>query len=443
VSLVFSACVGDSPVTPVLDAGVDTSVPDSSTVADAADAASPVDAADVSVVPPTFYSYTDPNNWEAFDLSSIAGPIDSFRCALFDGKYLYFGGGHAIVRYDPQKPFNQFGSWTTFATNDPTTQFNGPSTMIYDGQRYIYVIQYGFGYGIFARYDTQGVFDNAGSWSFYDLKQVSAAATGFLGGAFDGKYVYLINDNQIPAITYRFDTTKPAFFNVPSAYEQFDLGTTFAPSRVGIHTGGAFDGKYVYSVPIGLLPNQLPDLFVRYDTTQSFSSGTSWQSFDSANLGPPPPAGPAGAIFDGTFMYFPPGRLNQTPVVATRYDTTKAFGSANAWSTIDLKGVDPNVTAFVGGTWDGKYVYFAPNGAPGPVAARYDTAKTFTDKLAWETFDTSGKVPGPSNTGASFIGSAFDGAYMYMVTDTPNARTVLRFHARSPAALPTKGGSFL
>jgi hypothetical protein len=436
--LALGGCVGDG------SAGSQDAAPDTAPIVDASNDVmdATMSDADAGPVPPKYFSFTDPVNWQAFDLTSIAGPVDFFRCATFDGKYLYFGGGQAVIRYDPTMPFDQFGSWSTFSTSDLTTGLNAPSTMIYDGQRYIYMVQYGFGYGTFVRYDTQSAFTSASSWTFYDLKtNVSSAATGFLGGAFDGKYFYLINDNQTPAITYRFDTKSPAFFTSPSGYEQFDLGTVFPTDRVGIHVGGAFDGRYVYSVPAGLLSaNQAPDLFVRYDTTQPFAGdGGAWQSFDGANLAMPP-KGPGGAIFDGTYLYFPPSRTDQTPVVATRYDTTKAFGDVSSWATIDLKTVDPNVTSFVGGTWDGRYVYMTPLGS---VAARYDTTQPFTTTASWETFDTSGKVPGPSNTGAQFSGSAFDGAYVYFVTYTLNARTVLRFHARAPTKVPSVGGSFL
>src|SRR5580700_10957647 len=46
--------------------------------------------------------------------------------------------------------------------------------------------------GLVGRYDTTVPFDAGSSWSAFDVTSLSATASGFFGGAYDGRYVYVV-----------------------------------------------------------------------------------------------------------------------------------------------------------------------------------------------------------------------------------------------------------
>jgi hypothetical protein len=160
-----------------------------------------------------------------------------------------------------------------------------------------------------------------------------------------------------------------------------------------------------------------------------------------------------GGIFDGRYLYLVPflssGRLAMRTVVV-RYDTLAAFEATASWSSFDLGTVDPRAQYFQGGAFDGRYVYFVPYGDPAGsppaasgVAARYDTQAAFTDTSAWSTFDTTTLDPDAKG----FAGAAFDGRYVYFAPSNDNSLTghvVARFDAKTPPSIPrTYSGSFL
>jgi len=64
--------------------------------------------------------------------------------------------------------------------------------------------------------------------------------------------------------------------------------------------GGAFDGRYVYLVPTAFAP------IVRYDTTGGFGNTTSWSSFLVQDTDLSVTTGFNGAVFDGQFLYLIP-----------------------------------------------------------------------------------------------------------------------------------------
>jgi hypothetical protein len=127
----------------------------------------------------------------------------------------------------------------------------------------------------------------------------------------------------------------------------------------------------------------------------------------------------------------------------TRYDTHAPFAAAASWSTFDVRGAFTGAGMFTGGTFDGRYVYFAPSG--GTLAwevVRYDTSAEFGAPTSWTTFDPRGMV----ESGATFAGAVFDGRYVYFVPLASNRGGVLRFDARSPPSMPSLPqfhGSFL
>ena len=97
--------------------------------------------------------------------------------------------------------------------------------------------------GYVGRYDTQAPFDVATSWSSFDLRTVNPNAIGFRGAVFDGRYVYLFPTTRTTPIV-RLDTT--ASFTTASSWGTFDMTTLTSEP---LFMGGAFDGEYVYLMP--------------------------------------------------------------------------------------------------------------------------------------------------------------------------------------------------
>jgi hypothetical protein len=195
-------------------------------------------------------------------------------------------------------------------------------------------------------------------------------------------------------------------------------------------SGDVFDGRYVYFVPYN--NNSTYDgVVTRYDTKAppGFEAGTSWGAFNAASLDPSA-VGFQGGAFDGRYVYLAPHYSPSGVVV--RCDTTmgSAFTKAEAWSTAPTP---TGASGFSGAAFDGRYIYLVPNldGFKGAgVVARYDTTAPFGPSSSWATFDTTTLAGAVS----SFFGAVFDGRYLYLVPSING--TVARFDAKEPGAMP-------
>jgi hypothetical protein len=163
----------------------------------------------------------------------------------------------------------------------------------------------------FTRYDTGAPFTTATSWSTFDTRTVNSGPQGFAGGAFDGRYVYLVPNGQgsYNGLVTRYDTTSS--FALPGSFQTFDLSTVNLAAKGFV--GAAFDGRYVYFVPSN---DGTPDgRLVRYDTLGGFASAGSYSTFDTTTLNANA-KGFAGAVFDGRYVYLVPGGSG----LAVRFD---------------------------------------------------------------------------------------------------------------------------
>jgi len=333
-------------------------------------------------VPPT--GLTSASSWSAFDpgANGVGTDPDGFYGAVFDGRYLYF------VPLD-----------------------NGTAP---DGE--------------FLRYDTQATFASTGAWTTYDpgANGVGTDPDGYRGGAFDGRYIYFSpyhNGTEAHGEVLRYDTT--ASFTSSSSWTAYDAGANGVGTDPDGYYGAAFDGRYVYFSPENAGGGASGEV-LRYDTTASFTSSSSWATYDpGANGVGTDPDGYRGVSFDGRYLYFAPYDNGSGPHgEVLRYDTWSAFTTPGSWSTFDAgaNGVGTDADGYYRASFDGRYLYFAPfnNGtaAHGEIL-RYDTTANFTSASSWTTFD-----PGANGVGADpdgFRGAAFDGRYVYFV---PSVNTV-------------------
>ncbi|HEY8072808.1 MAG TPA: hypothetical protein VIF62_01830, partial [Labilithrix sp.] len=180
------------------------------------------------------------------------------------GRYVYMAPGNFIapdgisLRYDTTKPFGDVASWTPFdlRTRDPHAYLYTGAT--FDGKYVYYAPYYYFGMGETAaipaaRFDTTGAFDDVMAWKTFDTTTVATAATGFLGAAFDGRYVWYVP--WVSATLARYDTLAP--FDAKSSWTTYDLSNLDAKAT-RFH-GAVFDGEHIYFVPSEL------GVIVRFD----------------------------------------------------------------------------------------------------------------------------------------------------------------------------------
>lgn len=357
--------------------------------------------------------------FSAYDASGTDGlDTTGYFGAVFDGRYVYFSPEqhesdeqHGVVlRYDTQAQFHAGSSYEAydagFTAGLETKGFYGGA---FDG-RYVFFTPRQTGnryHSRLLRLDTEGEFKDPSSWDAFDIGAEHSQA----GAAFDGRYLYLPpgfrgdtrTETDQSGNAIRYDTSAP--FRDRSSYASFELTEVLGPDAA-CFDGGAFDGRYIYFIP---LENSL---VARYDTTRPYEDPGSWQSFDGKSVGM---GMCVGAVFDGRHMYFV-AYGNSTLV---RYDTTHEFARTDSWERHDAAktgGLD--TSGFDGGFFDGRFVYFVPfanlpvDGQPVLHSnyLRYDPTSPFDDPSSWKSHDASA-ADGMRSVG--YNAGAFDGRYFY------------------------------
>jgi hypothetical protein len=398
----------------------------------------------------------NPACWAAADIAALTGGVMAYFGAVFDGRDVYLINGETAPDAGPgpglQDPQLRLDTQATFTSPASYVSYDSGALLAasgflggaFDGRHVYYVPHAAAADQVAVRFDTAAAgFDDASSWSAFDLTTgggadaVDATVPGFRGGAFDGRYVYFVPGATGTAASgrvFRHDTT--ADLAAAASWSSFDV-TTVDAGAAGFF-GAAFDGRYVYLVPHGVMPA----LVARYDTQAPFGSPGSWATFDAASLDPDAGAY-VGAVFDGRYLYLVPNLAypGMFASLATRYDTRAPFTSSGSWTTFDTRLADTDGARdhrrFNGGAFDGRYVYLLPQGGLEPLL-RFDTQQGFTSPRSWSPVDPSRFSPGASG----FAGAAFDGRYLYLVPS--GVGQLLRFDAHTPAELPAAySGSFL
>lgn len=354
-------------------------------------------------------------------------------------------------------PFNNASTdaanWATYKLGDAKPEARGFRSSVFDG-RYLYLVPYqsvnNVASGVVARYDTQAGFGLSNSWQTFDVPGMldNAAAKGFFGGAFDGRYVYFVpyaSGNTAPhGNCVRYDTRGD--FGQATSWTAFDM-TTVDPYAVGYSTA-SFDGRYIYFAPYFRPPNTPQGVVARYDTQSDFADRSAWVTFDlianDVDKNSNTAKGFTASTFDGRYLYLIPfydGTAFHGHVA--RYDTKASggFQSPDSWLVYNVATPQhPTAVGFYGATFDGRYVYLTQLHNPtvsGGLIVRYDTQQDFKTDTSWEYFDAASLTTGGllCTTCVGFIGATFDGRYVYIA---PHEHTsALQFDTTAPFSAPT------
>ncbi len=295
-------------------------------------------------------------------------------------------------------------NWASYDSTMMATQtFLGGT---FDG-RYVYFAPSFESY--VARYDTEEPFEGVSSWTHNDAFSTGGAAGG--GAAFDGRFAYFIAGTVIARYDSYASSSSPSSgrwiatdINSLAMLGLLDFpdGSPWTSPADASFVGATFDGRFLYLAPTH------GSVIARFDTTQDLANTAAWEVYDSAALGVSFRASTGayqGPVFDGRYVYFIPGGTQ--PVL--RYNAEIDFAEKAAWSTFATDSLEPDVGDFCCGAYDGRYLYLVPSGTS--LAVRYDTTLSFSSKTSWSVFDTTTVNP----KAAGFGGSAFDGRYVYFV----------------------------
>lgn len=359
----------------------------------------------------------------AYDATTTDGlTCSGYYGAVFDGRHVYCcpirshrdrGTVHGhVLRCDTHGDFHQAGSWEAYDAGNT----DGLHTVCYygaafDGRHVVFTPRddsHSY-HSRVLRYDTHGTFRSGASWSAHD----AGLAHSGQGVASDGRHLYFspgyssvagqpFDESRHSGHVLRMDTGGE--FRDPGSYAVFDVGS-LAPEAV-CFDGGAFDGRYIYLVPL------LHGVVARCDTQGDFGQRDSWELYDAGPLGL---GMNVGAVFDGHYLYFCAYGHSRM----LRYDTRRPFANRDSWQSFDAAGTDGLATGgFDGGFFDGRYVYYCPWTRQAPAGQsvyhcnflRYDTTGAFDDARSWSGYDAQ------ATDGLCTIGynaGAFDGRYFY------------------------------
>ncbi len=217
-----------------------------------------------------------------------------------------------------------------------------------------------------------------------------------------------------------------------SGFESISSWAPYQPGACGVaneqgYAGAVLDGQYIYFVP-GHPYGYGGSEALRFDTSGDFYDQASWAAYDPAANGVgSQPQGYVGGVFDGQFIYFAPHHNgNDMHGEVLRYDTAASFSEVSAWATYDpgANGVGDDPRGYWGAIYDGRYVYFVPyrNSDYHAEVLRYDTSGDFETTASWAAYD-----PGDHGVGGDgYSGAAWDDRYIYFVPAINNTE-VLRY----------------
>lgn len=229
------------------------------------------------------------------------------RAACTDGRYIYAYAGsndstaayNTVYRFDTQSLATD--TIDLKVTGVVAVNINLQVTPTFDG-RYVYFADK-YQNTLIIRYDTNAAFTTAGSWTVFNYNSVlSLAQQNLSASIFDGRYVYWLSD-VTTSRWIRYDTR--GTFATAGAWSVFDISTVYSSAVTAAFKTPVFDGQYITVSGNGI--------FLRYNTTLSFTTASSYEWFDYTSGATS--AGPRSAVvipgssafnvnvFDGRFIY--------------------------------------------------------------------------------------------------------------------------------------------
>ena len=299
------------------------------------------------------------SSWKSFDLDDTVQVIG----AVYDGRYVYFcnsimGASTSVLRYDTEGDFDSADYWVDFnITDEVNSNFVAYGGVTFDGQN-IYFVPFGDPkgtglHGKVLKFNINNDLTDVDSWNYFDAEaEVDSDAKGFSGGVFDGQYIYFI-----PALYgkfLRYDTE--GAFDDTGSWVVSDVATADL-DETG-YTRGVFDSKYIYFTPTyENFGSGYHGRFLRYDTESDFIAESSWTSFDAEAELDSDLIMYRGAAFDGKYTYFFP--FDNGSIL--RHDTEGAFTSADSWTVFDATGLTDGIGSmgWYGASFDGQNIYLS------------------------------------------------------------------------------------
>jgi hypothetical protein len=208
--------------------------------------------------------------WSFFDTQKLNNNSSGFAGAVFNGRYIYFVPlfkdnsilNGQITRYDTKKDLHNPSAWTFYDLTNLNPSLRGFVGAVFDG-RFIYYIPFQKESEnnqnlnskkdndvILVQYDTNENFISSKAYNYINLTKKIGQSTGFWGGLFDGRNVYLIpvknSCKSAIGTVLKFNTS-----NKNSSFKLMFSQINQSGSFVGSPYGPRFDvsiNNIVYSV---------------------------------------------------------------------------------------------------------------------------------------------------------------------------------------------------
>lgn len=236
--------------------------------------------------------------WLTFDLTQVANGLGSFFGGAFDGRYVYFAPWSGIrrpARYDTLASFVAASSYATFDFSSVGVANASYLGAVYDGKLVTFLPISGPA----LQADTSQDFTSPSGWKVRSLPADAGGIADIVGGGtFDGRYVYGAPGFNDEGRLFRIDSTVDLTNAGAVSFTTLD-----DPSLAFF--GAVFDGRYVYLVPGTNGSDADRSTVVRYDTTQDFAASASYGRFVTTTLGANA-KGFGGGAFDGRYVYLVP-----------------------------------------------------------------------------------------------------------------------------------------
>ncbi len=203
--------------------------------------------------------------WQVRPGNADAGALvcPTARTATCAGPFVFFGpsaapfSGDCFIRLDPSKPITDDSAWAPFRLSTLAPTY-GEVLGVIGTPEHVYLTRQtnvaspSGPFEIFRKSATGGM--DAG-WEIQTSTVRESAATGNLGGVYDGRFIYLAPGptNSVRTVYSRYDTTKP--FASAESWDSVIGDTVGLPPTY--HMGASFDGQYVYFAPWSIVaPNK-------------------------------------------------------------------------------------------------------------------------------------------------------------------------------------------